>query len=339
MVTAKKGNHCGGVPPLGYDVDANAELVINEDEAEIVRTIFDMYELGYTYSKIAEKLNERGYKNKYGRPFVKTSFDSILRQEKYLGTYFWNRTRQKNSKHKRNSHAHKPKEQQVYLPDRIPSIISKEQFERVQKKLHDSQINRSKSRRHYMLSGLNILKCAECGSLMHGKITRTHGKEYETYFCPKHKIKECSMKEIRCDGINTLIATLLTDDICNRDDLQQICTMMNYNIEYVSAKSKLKGIEKSIQNLLKSLADGCPGEEVAVKLRELSADKKQLQKVITDYESSASLITPENIKEHCDKFKEMLITSNDPEIKQYLKNCIESINVDKDDVKIVLKVS
>lgn len=147
------------------------------------------------------------------------------------------------------------------------------------------------------------------------------------------------MKEIRCEGINTLIATLLTDDICNRDDLKQICTMMNYNCEYVSAKNKLKGIEKSIQNLLKSLADGCPGEEVAVKLRELSADKKQLQKVIIDYESSASLITPESIKENCDKFKEMLITSNDPEIKQYLKNCIESITVDKDDVKIELKVS
>lgn len=46
-VRARKCLHNGGIPPLGYDVDpATKRLIINENEAVIVRKIFEMYTEG-----------------------------------------------------------------------------------------------------------------------------------------------------------------------------------------------------------------------------------------------------------------------------------------------------
>ena len=44
--TALQCKHTGGCPPLGYDVDENRHLIINEYEAEAVRIIFEMYATG-----------------------------------------------------------------------------------------------------------------------------------------------------------------------------------------------------------------------------------------------------------------------------------------------------
>lgn len=49
--TALQAKHTGGKPPLGYDVDTEThKLVVNEQEAETVRLIFEMYGRGEGYS-------------------------------------------------------------------------------------------------------------------------------------------------------------------------------------------------------------------------------------------------------------------------------------------------
>lgn len=66
------------IPPLGYDLDETKHIVVNEAEAEIVRTIFRMYLDGYSYSDIAKALNTAGHTTKIGNPFNKNSFSSLL---------------------------------------------------------------------------------------------------------------------------------------------------------------------------------------------------------------------------------------------------------------------
>ena len=51
--------HTGGIPPLGYDLDADKRLIINPREAEAVKLIFDLYHNGYGYSYILDSLFER----------------------------------------------------------------------------------------------------------------------------------------------------------------------------------------------------------------------------------------------------------------------------------------
>ena len=177
---ALKGEHCGGVPPLGYNVDEYGKLVINEEEASIVKIIFNMFEQGRSYKKIADYLNENNYTTKNGNPFCKNSFSSILTQEKYMGRLRYNRATKKDSSGHRNNHASKPKEEQIILEDGCPKIITKEQFARVQKTLKERANGKSlsKSKYHYMLGGMNILHCSSCGRAMVGEKIHSGNKIY-----------------------------------------------------------------------------------------------------------------------------------------------------------------
>lgn len=65
--TALQCKHTGGCPPLGYDLDENRHLIVNEWEAQAVKIIFQMFADGYGYSEIIDRLNAHGYKTKRAR--------------------------------------------------------------------------------------------------------------------------------------------------------------------------------------------------------------------------------------------------------------------------------
>ena len=130
------GKHTGGTPPLGYNVDkATMKLVINPMEAEAVRLIYMKYIDGAGYMEIINSLNSLGFKTKRGASFGKGSLYEILRQEKYTGVYTFNKTASKNMDGKFNRHKYKSDSEVIRLENAIPQIISKEDFDIVQKKL------------------------------------------------------------------------------------------------------------------------------------------------------------------------------------------------------------
>src|SRR4028119_2442397 len=63
----RKGKFSGGKPRLGYDIvsaPAGAKLVVNEDEAAIVRGIFDLYLEHEALIPVVTALARRGWHNK-----------------------------------------------------------------------------------------------------------------------------------------------------------------------------------------------------------------------------------------------------------------------------------
>lgn len=334
---AEKGIHCGGVPPLGYDVSSDKKLVINANEAEIVKKIFTMFEQNYSYAQIADTLNSEGYKTKTGKPFNKNSFSSILHQEKYTGLYTWNKIRQKNSQGVRNSHAFKPIEKQVRIDDACPVIIPAEQFERVQNMIASRQngVAASKSKNHYMLGRLNFLKCAECGANMIGAVRQSHGNRYIVYYCPNHKKKECPTKEIQGAPLEKMVAKLLAKDLFQRDDLKTISQELKKNDEYKAIEAKLHGNEKAKRNVLKAVCASYD-ESLTKKLQTLSTEKVALQRKLALAEVQISGIDEENKKEVCKEFARYLMKSRDSEVKTYLAKMIHEITVSNDSVSITL---
>lgn len=291
-----------------------------------------MYELGYAYSRIAEMLNERGYRNKYNQEFTKNSFISILRQEKYMGKYVWNRTKtQRTSNGKR--HVEKTDDEKIILDNGCPAIISKEQFDRVQAMLDGSSgVKKNYSKRHYMLSGMKIIKCAECGSYMVGKYVESHGRGYSVYSCPQHKAKKCSMKDIRTECLDNVVADVLAEELSSSEDLATISAIMNGDKEYDKAKNKLDGLYKATNNVMNAIAKGCPSEFAVDKLKSLHMERESLRDTILKHQSSTITITPENIAIYTNNFKNLLKTSDDPEVRLYLKDRIKSITVGKESV-------
>ena len=153
--TALQCKHTGGSCPLGYDLDCDKRLITNPHEAEAVRIIFEMFDNGYGYSEIINYLNDNGYKTKKGCIFGKNSIYEILGNEKYTGTFIYNRASSKGYNNKRNSHSYKSYDDVVRVENGCPAIVSKELFERVQKRRAANKRNagRYHSQEFYLMTG------------------------------------------------------------------------------------------------------------------------------------------------------------------------------------------
>lgn len=166
---AYSGKHTGGIPPLGYVVNKETRLLeIEEYEAQAVRLIFERFVNNYSYGDIMSELNIKGFKTKRGKGFGKNSIYEILRNEKYTGTYVYNRCISPDSDGKFNRHKRKDDEQIIRAEGVVPVIIERELFDRAQKKLAERQLTkgRFRAKETYLLSGK--IRCGDCGSLYTG---------------------------------------------------------------------------------------------------------------------------------------------------------------------------
>lgn len=84
---AKHGGYAGGRAPMGYKIQ-NGQLVINEDEAPVVRRLFELKHSGVNMLNTMRKLNEEGYRTRNGKEFVISTVQSIWNNEPtYRGLY------------------------------------------------------------------------------------------------------------------------------------------------------------------------------------------------------------------------------------------------------------
>ena len=87
MIKAAAGGYSGGRAPYGYRV-SEGQLVIVEDEAEMVKRVFSLLDVGETLTDIAEWLNDNGYKTRRGKRFYASHIKAIKENRKlYEGMY------------------------------------------------------------------------------------------------------------------------------------------------------------------------------------------------------------------------------------------------------------
>ena len=79
----KKGLFCGGNIIFGYRVE-NKKILIHEDEAKVVRYIFDQYIRGRQAKDILDELTAKGVMHR-NKPIPLNTFYAILRNQKYIG--------------------------------------------------------------------------------------------------------------------------------------------------------------------------------------------------------------------------------------------------------------
>lgn len=128
---AHNGQHTGGKPALGYKV-VDGRLAICEEEAAIVRRIFNEYAAGRSYRQIVDSLNADGIKTKHGNAFGSNSLNALLKNEKYIGTIIYGRHPYREDG-TRNTNEEAP--DYIRIEDGLPAIIDKELFAKVQEKM------------------------------------------------------------------------------------------------------------------------------------------------------------------------------------------------------------
>lgn len=338
---ANQGFHCGGIAPLGYDVSADLRLVINEKEAEAVRKIFDMYENNISYQRIADYLNEKGYRTKVGKSFTKHSFYEILQQEKYVGTFTWNRRKGKNSKLQRNNHAEKPMSAQVHHEDYIPAIIDKDQFDRVQDMMMHRAVNGTPhmSRYPYLLTGKKIMHCGVCGRQIVGSMETSHGKKRPCYVCPGHKDKtsRCPTKNLPVKNVDTFVCSHIVENIFKTDDIPHLNKILSDNGDKKALRAKLTGTETSISRVAKALESVC-SEALLDRLQALERERTFLRDRLDTATAPAFVITEDNLPAVKQQLADYLLESQDVEALHILKQSISDIKIDNDGILIELNL-
>ncbi|AQR97602.1 recombinase [Clostridium saccharoperbutylacetonicum] len=77
----------------GYGQSEIGELVINEEQAEVVRKVFDLYLSGYSINMIMKELAFNNIKSSTGKDiWSKRTIQKMLKNEKYIGNVILGKT-------------------------------------------------------------------------------------------------------------------------------------------------------------------------------------------------------------------------------------------------------
>ncbi len=173
----------------GYSFDRHhAQLKIVENEASIVRYIFDVFTSPHPSIRgmngIALHLTEQAVPTKRGaRVWHRQVVRQILMNHTYTGTFYqnkWNTEGMLANRHSQEKITMKLRPESQWIAVKCPEIISIEQFDRAQALLAVCKRRHVQAGSHsYFLSGL--VRCGECGNTMTGRRRRHWSKDEFVY--------------------------------------------------------------------------------------------------------------------------------------------------------------
>ncbi len=332
--TALQCKHTGGCTPLGYDLDENKRLIINQHEAEAVKIIFQMFAEGHGYMAIINYLNEHGYKTKRGCIFGKNSLYEILRNEKYTGVFVFNKLGSKDENGKRSVSRLKESDKIIRVEGGCPQIISKELFDRVQriKAANKRNTGRYHSKEFYLLTGK--IFCGICGKRMQGNLRFSGGSKIRlaTYRCNTHR-SECRNKEINKDYLDVYIVELLRKKIFNATSLKHLVNNVNtyirqynkgYDTNYASVKAEYDEIQANLDNITKAVEKGIITESLITRAEELEQKRAEVEIKLSKIHQ-LSLIEYSDFSPIIDEFKQL--ERNTEEFRTFIQRYVKKITV------------
>lgn len=178
-------------PPFGYDANENGELVLNAEEAPVVRRIFQMCLEGMGSVRIANALQAGAVPTKRGSVWQPGTIRAILSNITYTGDVLLQKTiRAGNGLRKKNDGS----EDQYLVTNHHVAIIDHAAFDAAQAAMRSRARGRAagdgKSGNRYAFS--KKLVCAHCGHHLH----RFQGKAEIQWICTGHRARGCPMKPV-----------------------------------------------------------------------------------------------------------------------------------------------
>lgn len=352
-INAEKGMFNGGVPPLGYDIDNSQHYVINEAEAEIVRSIFNMIAENNSYKAVIEMLNKCGYKTKHGNMFGKNSIHDLLRNEKYCGTYTYNKhvaAYTNGEKKVNNGHGYRDKKEIIKIEDKIPPIISKELFYKV-KSIMDSRegIRCQRGKNHtYLLTGK--IFCGECGSHYSGFSTRNKYKRLEVkYRCQGRKQKSssfCKNISVEANKIENVILKELEKVIFDKSMVGLIYEKYSgmfteqtafHDAELKQTRKELEDIEKRMRKLM-DLIETTGNADLIAQYDARKGEKETLKAKIQELSNKQipGSVSKSDIRKYLKTAQKLFETKSLEEMQQLINMFVNRVTVYKDHFQIDL---
>ncbi len=295
----------GSRPPYGYKVISEphkAWLETEEDEAKIVRLVFEWYlygggnELPLSMNAITVRLTElrvltRGDKfshvakkrdpGVWSSPMVR----HILRNETYTGTWYYGKTKiisdgkehTRKAKSKRGLGKQVPRSREEWVSVSVPTIITRRDFDLAQKKIQKNIKDSSRSAKHAYLMGRR-LKCSKCNYSYVGRTRREHNHYYYCKGKEQKPISLCSMPNFRADMVDDAVWNWLNGLIENPSNITE--GLRNMQSETLAANSRI------VEQI----------EIIDQQLEDLKNQQKKLLDLILNGDFPKSLIDERKIK-------------------------------------------
>lgn len=325
---AYKSQFNGGYAPFGYKI-VDKHYVIDEQEAEAIRLIFDLYISGHGYKDICIILATKDYTTRNGKPFGKNSLYDIIGNEKYCGTYTFNKSPRKNGG--RNMHAKSRPDDFIRLEDAIPPIVSKDIFQQAQARRRTNKARPAfKSKVNYLLSG-KIL-CGHCGQAMGGHSVTPRKKMYSYYGCltkDRVPLQNCPQKTIRKEDVEEAVLTKIKTEILTPQAFASIADKMrkkyaaqkgSIDKDIALKQSQLTQAEAKRTNLYKLVEKGLDDDYTFAKITTAKENIEILQAEIKALKNAkqSTLLSNSDIEKAFQLFNQKLIDMSDVDAKKLL---------------------
>ena len=252
-VKKRNGQFVGAYAPFGYnksEIDKH-KLVINEEEANIVRRIFNMFANGYSLSNICDTLTKEkvptpsisknmnmGQTNLHYGVWSTRTVNDILKSPNYIGNL--TQCKQKKISYKSKKRIHNRKDNWVIVENAIPRIIEDDLFFLVQDMFKS---NKNRGKRNGITDKLllrGLIYCKECGHTFGFRAQEQNTKKYGNvkriygncnYWSKRKKQNVCTPHSVKYNEIEDTV-------IC---ELRNMCQKY---IDYNSLESSLKKVNK-----------------------------------------------------------------------------------------------
>jgi site-specific DNA recombinase len=269
LYRARQGEVFWHTVPYGYRRiarcgNAAAHLVINEQEAEVVRNIFKWHiDQSMTIRQIAKRLTREGYPTaKGGKQWGETTVHRILHREAYVGTLYYNCSTQiflpaSEDESVRRKKISRPRAE--WIPLSIPALIDEQTFQHSQElHLPNQQFSpRNVHEEHWLLR--RLLRCEKCGlkcACVADKRAierRPHLPPAYYYRCETQKHvwnrSRCRPTHIRSEPLDNLVWQKIRDCLLNPELLMKAQSKIrdaeSLDVSFLSAQ---------VQNVTKRLA-------------------------------------------------------------------------------------
>lgn len=310
---------------LGYDYDPETQTYsINEEEAKIVRLVFERHNQGKGYYVIAKELNGLGYRSKDGNMFANNTLSRMVTHGWYYCGKFLYKAR--------------GKEPQLLDASNIPPIISYEEFMKAQAiKNANFSLAKKYGRDEFWLKGRAF---CECGAPLRTATSGTKNQDnpYRYYNCRKASEGRCDL--LRSISMNKLHNSFVEKikEYANSD----YAIDLKANTEIISTYSKqiqqlTLGLEKDYdrkKKLTLLLLDETISNNdyqnmlstIVKDIEDKTNNIKQLEKRIEEINSAN--LNSEN-KKIMGKLFEKWDTLNDEQKKQFVQVFIKRVVVSK----------
>ena len=297
--------------PLGYDRGPDGRYRLNPAEAALVQEAFRRYGAGETMAAIARDFNARGITTKRGKPWSRSSFHALLKNERYAGVFIW---------------------KDVRVEGGVPVIISREDFDRVQRRIAAEAENRvdRRDRGHglYVLTGRAVCGLCGCGLTGVSGVGR-HGDRHAYYYCSgRRKGSGCELKPIPRDQLEGLVARSVLELVLTDDTIEWMAEYAaahqrqeDTDAEISRTQDALKASKKAAGNILAAIEKGTYTDTTADRLRELEAEAHLLEARLCELQSTiADTFTADEIKAALQLLREGELS--DPDYQQALIDAI-----------------